>query len=67
MSENDNIETQNSEQMPEDDNGDPENSEQVSESPEAGELEAELAKTKDQLLRTIAAVSYTHLTLPTKA
>ena len=54
MSDNENIETQNSEQMREDGNGDPENFEQVSESPEAGGLEAELAKTKDQLLRTLA-------------
>ena len=51
---NDNSDTQDNEQIPEDVQGDPQTSEQDNDAPEAEGIEAELAKTKDQLLRTIA-------------
>ena len=54
MSDNDNSDTQDNEQIPEDVQGDPQTFEQDNDAPEAEGLEAELAKTKDQLLRTIA-------------
>ncbi|MAD07773.1 MAG: nucleotide exchange factor GrpE [Gammaproteobacteria bacterium] len=54
MSDNDNSDTQHSEQISEDGQGDPETSEHETDVAEADGLEAELAKTKDQLLRTIA-------------
>ncbi|HCY04822.1 MAG TPA: nucleotide exchange factor GrpE, partial [Gammaproteobacteria bacterium] len=54
MSDNDNGETQQDEQSPENAQVETEASEQPSDMPEVDGLEAELAKVKDQLLRTIA-------------
>ena len=54
MSDNDNSGTQNDEQTPENEQVETEASEQTTEAPGADELGAELAKVKDQLLRTIA-------------
>ena len=54
MSDNDNSDTQYSDEIPADVQGGPEASEQETDAAEADGLEAELAKTKDQLLRTIA-------------
>ena len=54
MSDNDNSDTQHSDEIPADVQGDPDASEQETYAAEADGLEAELAKTKDQLLRTIA-------------
>ena len=54
MSDNDNSDTQHSDEIPADVQGDPEASEQETDAAEADGLKAELAKTKDQLLRTIA-------------
>ena len=54
MSDNDNGETQQDEQSPENAQVETEASEQPSDMPKVDGLEAELAKVKDQLLRTIA-------------
>ena len=54
MSDNDNGEIQQGEQSPENAQVETEASEQLSDMPEVDGLEAELAKVKDQLLRTIA-------------
>lgn len=54
MSDNDNGETQQDEQSPENAQVETKASEQPSDMPEVDGLEAELAKVKDQLLRTIA-------------
>ena len=54
MSDNDNGDTQNDEQTPKNEQAETESSEQSTEAPGADELGAELAKVKDQLLRTIA-------------
>ena len=54
MSDNDNGEIQQKEQSPESVQGETEGSERSSDTPEVDGSEAELAKVKDQLLRTIA-------------
>ena len=54
MSDNDNSDTQHSDEIPADVQGGPDASGQETDAAEADGLEAELAKTKDQLLRTIA-------------